>query len=31
LTGIGLVAAITLLAAIGTIERFPSAKQLVGY
>ena len=30
-TGIGLLTAITILAAIGEIKRFPSAKQLVGY
>jgi len=30
-TGIGLVTAITLKAAIGHIQRFPSASQLVGY
>jgi transposase len=30
-TGIGLLTAITILAAIGEISRFPSAKQLVGY
>jgi len=31
LTGVGLPSAMTILAAIGEIERFPSAKQLVGY
>ncbi len=31
LPGIGLVNAMTILAAIGEIERFPSAKRLVGY
>lgn len=31
LPGIGLLTAITILAAIGEIERFPDAKQLVGY
>ncbi len=31
LPGIGVVTAMTVLAAIGTIERFPSAKHLVGY
>lgn len=31
ITGIGLLTAITILAAIGEISRFPSAKQLVGY
>jgi transposase len=31
LTGIGLIAAVTLLAAIGDISRFPSAAHLVGY
>lgn len=31
LPGIGLVNAMTILAAIGDIQRFPSAKQLVGY
>lgn len=31
ITGIGLLTAITILAAIGDISRFPSAKQLVGY
>jgi transposase len=31
ITGIGLVAAVTILAAIGDIHRFPSANQLVGY
>jgi transposase len=31
ITGIGLLTAITILAAIGEIARFPSAKQLVGY
>jgi len=31
LPGIGLVNAMTILAAIGEIERFPSAKHLVGY
>lgn len=30
-TGIGLVTAVTLMAAIGDIRRFPSASQLVGY
>jgi len=30
-TGIGLVTAVTLMAAIGDIHRFPSASQLVGY
>jgi len=30
-TGIGLVTALTILAAIGDIQRFPSARQLVGY
>jgi len=30
-TGIGMLSAMTLLGAIGQIERFPSAKQLVGY
>lgn len=30
-TGLGLVCAVTLLAAIGDIRRFPSADQLVGY
>jgi len=30
-TGIGLLTAITILAAIGDIRRFPTAKQLVGY
>jgi len=30
-TGIGLLTGITILAAIGDISRFPSAKQLVGY
>lgn len=30
-TGIGLLTAITILAAIGDIQRFPSAKHLVGY
>jgi transposase len=30
-TGIGLVTALTLLAAIGDIRRFPSARHLVGY
>jgi transposase len=30
-TGIGLLTAITILAAIGDISRFPHAKQLVGY
>lgn len=30
-TGIGLVTAVTLMAAIGDIHRFPSADQLVGY
>lgn len=29
-TGIGLLTAITILAAIGEVSRFPSAKQLVG-
>ncbi len=31
LPGVGVVTALTVLAAIGAIERFPSAKQLVGY
>lgn len=31
LTGIGLYTGMTILAAIGDIERFPSAQQLVGY
>jgi transposase len=31
ITGVGLVCAVTLLAAIGDIQRFPSADQLVGY
>jgi len=31
LSGIGVLAAMTLLAAIGDITRFPSAKKLVGY
>lgn len=31
ITGVGLLTAITILAAIGEIKRFPSAKQLVGY
>lgn len=31
ITGVGLVCAVTLLAAIGDIHRFPSAEQLVGY
>jgi transposase len=31
LPGVGLITAITLLAAIGDISRFPTAKQLVGY
>lgn len=31
ITGVGLVCAVTLLAAIGDIHRFPSAAQLVGY
>jgi len=31
ITGIGLVSAVTILAAIGDIQRFPSANQLVGY
>jgi transposase len=31
ITGIGLLTSITILAAIGDIKRFPSAKQLVGY
>lgn len=31
LPGIGLITAVTLLAAIGDISRFPSAKHLVGY
>jgi transposase len=31
LPGIGLVTAMTILAAVGQIERFPSAKKLVGY
>jgi transposase len=30
-TGIGLLTAVTLLATIGEVTRFPSAKQLVGY
>jgi transposase len=30
-TGIGLISAVTLLAAIGDIQRFPCANQLVGY
>ena len=30
-TGIGVLTAMTLLAAIGDIERFPRAQQLVGY
>jgi transposase len=30
-TGIGLLTAVTILAAIGDISRFPSAKQMVGY
>jgi transposase len=30
-TGVGLVTAVTLMAAIGDIHRFPSASQLVGY
>ena len=30
-TGIGLVTAVTLIAAIGDVRRFPSASQLVGY
>jgi transposase len=29
--GVGIITAITLLAAIGDVSRFPSAKQLVGY
>jgi transposase len=31
LPGVGLITAITILAAIGDIRRFPTAKQLVGY
>jgi transposase len=31
ITGIGLLTAITILAAIGEISRFPTSKQLVGY
>lgn len=31
ITGIGFLSATTILAAIGNIERFPTAKQLVGY
>ncbi len=31
ITGIGLLTAITVLAAVGDISRFPSAKRLVGY
>ena len=31
LPGVAIVAAMTILAAIGTIERFPSAQKLVGY
>jgi len=31
LPGIGLIGAMTILGAIGTIERFPSAEKLVGY
>ena len=31
LPGIGLITAMTLLAAIGDITRFPTAKHLVGY
>ena len=31
ITGIGLLTAITILSAIGEINRFPTAKQLVGY
>lgn len=31
LTGVGVITALTILAAIGQIERFPSAKHLVGY
>lgn len=31
ITGIGLITAVTLMAAIGDIQRFPSASQLVGY
>jgi transposase len=31
LPGIGLISAVTILAAIGDIARFPSARQLVGY
>ncbi len=31
ISGIGYLTAITILAAIGDISRFPSAKQLVGY
>jgi transposase len=31
ITGVGLVSAMTILSAIGDIQRFPSAKKLVGY
>jgi transposase len=31
ITGIGLISAVTILAAIGDIQRFPSPNQLVGY
>jgi transposase len=31
LPGIGLITAMTILSAIGQIERFPTAKKLVGY
>ncbi len=31
LPGIGILSAITILAAVGTIDRFPEARQLVGY
>jgi transposase len=31
LTGVGVISALTILAAVGQIERFPSAKHLVGY
>ena len=31
LPGVAMLTAITILAAIGEIERFPNAKQLVGY
>jgi len=31
LTGVGVLSALTILAAVGQIERFPSAKHLVGY